>query len=150
MSSLTYLGTFDDSVQRFPWNIPTDDEYLEHSLARHVVLGDKLLLNDGYLAMHPTSQKALLAGTKSLMFNLVNDGFIRIMSAERSISESIRKRAESGVATHLALLQSADWPELSRNLDEVSRRQSREDYFHGWPQKDMTLGGVDEVDSQIS
>lgn len=144
--ALTYLGTFDDSVARYPWNISIDDDYLEQTIARHVVLGDKLLLNDGYLVMHRLGRKSLLEGSNSLLFNLLADGFVRVLSSDHSIAASIRKRAESGVAEHNNLLNSPDWPDLQRRLDWISDRQAKNGYFHPWPKKDMTHGFVQAIE----
>jgi hypothetical protein len=120
--------------------VSIDDSYLEQTIARHVIFGDKMLLNDGYLVMHPLARRSLLAGADSVLFNLMAEGYVRILSTGESIAESIVKRAESGVDAHRQLVESADWRDMRANLDFISKRQANNGFFHSWPSKDMTDG----------
>jgi hypothetical protein len=41
--SLTYVGTLDDVVERFPWQFDADINYFNQLLVRKAILGEKYL-----------------------------------------------------------------------------------------------------------
>lgn len=134
----TYMGVFDDMVQKYPWPVNIDDQYLMQTVIRHVLFGGRILLNDGYLAMHPSIVKSIKS--KSIIYMLIREGYIRILSADEDVAGSIRKRAESGVDSFKRLLDGPDWRELDVTLGFLSKRQTQLGAFMRWPQFDMTHG----------
>lgn len=136
----TYMGTFDDVVERFPWNVEINSNYLRASVARHALLGGNLILNDGYLIQNKLAKDALLKGLKSPLYNLMRDGFVRVLSSHEDIMESLYKRAESGVATIKDVIDSPDWELIKPRLEEISRQQQARSLNLGWPRKNMGIG----------
>ena len=60
LANYTYLGTADDLVQRYPWQIEMNLENFNNMLMRKALLGEKVLINDGYLLNLPAARHALL------------------------------------------------------------------------------------------
>lgn len=139
-ASLTYLGTFDDVVVRYPWPVAVSQAYLKAMIVRHALFGGRLLLNDGYLVSHPLAQAALLERFENPLFGLIDEGFVAILSTEQDILGSIDKRAESGVASFVALKRRTDWPALAQTLGPLSERLRRSGGFVPWPRRDMGSG----------
>lgn len=138
--SLTYLGTFDDVVQRYPWAAPVNEAYLRTMIVRHVLFGGRLLLNDGYLVMHPLLQRALVQGAKNPLLGLIEEGFLAVLSTQEDIVSSIDARAESGVQSFVALRKSSIWDDVAPTLNAVSNRLRERKLFLAWPRKDMGSG----------
>lgn len=140
VQSLTYLGTFDDVVQRYPWAAPINEAYLRTMIVRHVLFGGRLLLNDGYLVMHPLLQRALVQGAKNPLLGLIDEGFLAVLSTKDDILTSISERADSGVQSFVELRKSSLWDDIAPTLDAVSHRLRDRKLFLPWPRKDMGYG----------
>lgn len=140
VQSLTYLGTFDDVVQRYPWAAPVNEAYLRIMIVRHVLFGGRLLLNDGYLVMHPLLQRALVQGAKNPLLGLIDEGFLAVLSSKDDIVSSIEARASSGVESFVKLRDSPVWAEMAPTLSAVSNRLRERKLFLSWPRKDMGSG----------
>ncbi len=138
--SQTYLGTFDDVVERYPWKTPINNNYLSQTLARHVLLGDRVILNDGYLIQQSLALDALKQENKSPLFNMIWEGQVRLISADGDIVGSLRKRAESGVETIRQVVDSNDWPQLETVLTAISKRQHQLDAHLRFPSLNMGAG----------
>ena len=78
--ALTYLGTLDDVVQRYPWNIEIGLQQFNQMLIRKALLGEKIIINDGYLLNHPFARQALLNPTSSPLKALIEANFVQVMS----------------------------------------------------------------------
>ena len=136
--SLTYMGSFDDQVAKYPWKANIDEQYLFQTLVRHTLFGTPIALNDGYLVNHPVMQKYLMKGTESLLYNLIYHGFIRILANGNSIGDSIERRARTGVAELEKLTKSKRWPVIRAKLDPLSKQQADGKFLLRWPTKDLT------------
>jgi hypothetical protein len=132
----TYAGLLDDSVWRYPWTPPGGSENLDLVLARQFLFGGRLLINDGYLVAQP-ELFAALGDPVSLLVQLIAAGHAAVLSTRRPISSSILDRARSGVATHAALVEDPDWPDIATMLDQIDERYDR---HMQWPGRDLTPG----------
>ena len=83
--AITYLGSLDDVVQRYPWNITVDLTHFNQMLIRKALLGEKVIINDGYLLNHPCARQALLDPTSSPLKALIEANFVHIMSRSGSL-----------------------------------------------------------------
>lgn len=139
--SYTYLGTVDDVVFRYPWDIPVDLKYLNDLLLRKAVMGERIVLNDGYLLNLPAARQALLEPSKSPLKFLIEQGFVRILSRQQTLAGLPVAMAHAGVESFAELLRSPEWqgqlkPLLTR-WDAYLQEYNR---FLPWPRKDISHG----------
>ena len=114
--SLTYVGTLDDVVERFPWQFDADINYFNQLLVRKAILGEKILINDGYLLNNCAARQAILNPSCSPLTSLIEQGFVRILSRNADLVSLPEKMADQGVASFNVLKNSAEWPSLKREL----------------------------------
>ncbi|WP_232493768.1 hypothetical protein [Novosphingobium kaempferiae] len=127
----TYLGEFDDVVDRFPWASERALDAVDSILLRHLLGTSIGLLNDGYLASQPILLE-MAGNTNSLLCRMLETGFLRVLSAAGRPSRSIEQRAASGVVSHAARIAAPDWVEIAEKLDRLSPAP--------WPKADLTPG----------
>ncbi len=141
-----YLGTLDDSVERFPWSFKTDEKRLDHSLAVQLITGRPILLNDGYLLQHSLCIKAIL-DRESLLWALIDSGFISIMS--RGFNQfplhEMPVRMSASVETMRMLINdkipgAPPWNEYRDKLEDIDNRMRAINNFVPWPKYDAGSG----------
>ena len=138
--ALTYLGTLDDVVQRYPWNIEMGQQQFNQMLIRKALLGEKIIINDGYLLNHPFARHALLYPTSSPLKALVEANFVQIMSRSGSLLDVAQKMSAQGVESFQRLQKSAEWPALRTMLKQWEPGLQRIDNFIPWPKKHISHG----------
>ncbi|QHJ12264.1 hypothetical protein FX988_02515 [Paraglaciecola mesophila] len=138
--ALTYLGTLDDVVQRYPWNIEIGLQQFNQMLIRKALLGEKIIINDGYLLNHPFARQALLNPTSSPLKALIEANFVQVMSRSGSLLDVAEKMAAQGVESFQALQKSAEWPDLQRMLKQWEPGLQRIENFIPWPKKHISHG----------
>jgi hypothetical protein len=137
---LTFAGTLDGSVERYPWDRSLGLPELRCELITDVIYGKKLLINDGYLAENSALARELRDIGTSLLGNLLREGDARLFARDglaKNIAEGIEKSASEGVQVHRALLKDPDWPALRNSLEYLSRRVSN--FTIPWPE-DKNIG----------
>jgi len=138
--ALTYLGTLDDVVQRYPWNIEIGQQQFNQMLIRKALLGEKIIINDGYLLNHPFARHALLNPTSSPLKALIEANFVQIMSRSGSLLDVAEKMSAQGVESFQTLQKSADWPALRTMLKQWEPGLQRIENFIPWPKKHISHG----------
>lgn len=138
--ALTYLGTLDDVVQRYPWNIEMGQQQFNQMLIRKALLGEKIIINDGYLLNHPFARHALLYPTSSPLKALVEANFVQIMSRSGSLLDVAQKMSAQNVESFQRLQKSAEWPALRTMLKQWEPGLQRIDNFIPWPNKHISHG----------
>lgn len=141
--SLVYLGTVDDVVLRFPWsNINIGKNFLIETILDHVIFGNPLLINDGYLINHPLARKDLLKGEKSLILHLVRRGFIKVLTRESSpvnIKTMPFNMAEE-IESFEKAVSKKDWKNFQTSLGELGDSLRFNYNCFKWPPVDMGDG----------
>ena len=138
--ALTYLGTLDDVVQRYPWNIEMGQQQFNQMLIRKALLGEKVIINDGYLLNHPFARQALLNPTSSPLKALIEANFVQIMSRSGSLLDVAEKMSAQGVESFQALQKSSEWPALQSMLKQWEPGLQRIENFIPWPKKHISHG----------
>lgn len=143
MAELSYMGTIDDVVQRYPWNFKLTKKRLEHSLAIQIITGSPVLLNDGYMTLHPVAQQAIL-DRDGLIWSMINMGYLRVMARgfnRYGLDEMPLVMAEKGgVNSYAELIQKPIWPSLKQALTKLDTRLSTSGYLQPWPAYDASSG----------
>jgi hypothetical protein len=138
--ALTYLGTLDDVVLRFPWEFETGQHAFNQMLIRKALLGEKVIINDGYLLNHPFARKALLEPESSPLKALIEANFVHIMSRTGSLLNVAETMATQGVDSFTALIKSSEWPSLRTMLKQWEPALQRAENFLPWPNKHVSHG----------
>ncbi|MBY5991897.1 hypothetical protein [Ferrimonas balearica] len=138
--SYTYLGTADDAVHRYPWEIEIDLEQLNRMLVRKVLLGERVLINDGYLLNLPAARKALMFPQLSPLRALIESNFVRILSRNQDLIALPEQMAQQGVASFQALVNSSQWPTLRDTLRPWQAGLQANGNFVNWPKKHISHG----------
>ncbi|WP_166424458.1 hypothetical protein [Paraglaciecola sp. 20A4] len=138
--ALTYLGTLDDVVQRYPWKIEMGQQQFNQMLIRKALLGEKVIINDGYLLNHPFARHALLNPTSSPLKALIEANFVQIMSRSGSLLDVAEKMSAQGVESFQALQKSSEWPALQTMLKQWEPGLQRIENFIPWPKKHISHG----------
>lgn len=143
MPALSYLGTVDDSVFRYPWRFKISKARLEHSLAVQIITGSPVLINDGYFILHPLIQESLL-NKDSLVWAMLKAGYLRIMSrgyGSYSLDEMpIKMATVGGVDSFKDLIARPDWSEVQKRLRDTNDILLSRGHFQRWPGFDLSSG----------
>ena len=143
VAALSYLGTVDDVVLRYPWNFTISKARLEHSLAVQIITGSPVLINDGYFILHPIIQESL-QDKDSLIWAMAKAGYLRIMSrgfGSYGLDEMPLMMASSGgVDSFKELIAKSDWNEIQKRLRETDEILSSRGHLQGWPAFNLSSG----------
>jgi hypothetical protein len=137
---LTYVGTLDDVVERYPWPTHFGLPELRRQLVTDAIYGKKLLINDGYLIANPKLAGELRDVGKSLLGNLLREGDARLFArggVTNNIAAGIENSAVLGVLTHQEILRSSDWKTIRDNLENLSNNIPK--FTVPWPD-DKNMG----------
>ncbi len=107
----TYLGLVDDFAIRHRDGHPihTLKELNDH-LVHAVIVGDPLLINDGYLLMNKAVQEAIVRKDASPFRGLVECGFIRVLSRNGGRLERLaEKMADDNISSAEAMLSTDEY-----------------------------------------
>ena len=74
----SYFGLIDDVVDRFPFEFEVDNDRLNFELTTQLIDGKPLLLNDGYLVLHPICRQSI-QDKNGLLWDLLTRGFITVL-----------------------------------------------------------------------
>lgn len=139
---VTYFGTLDDVVERYPWPNPLDLRSIRQQLVTSAIYGKRILINDGYLVANPLLLPDLAKTSTSLIGTLLTSGVARLFARDQQadLATGLELSAERGVTTHrLITSDSKQWPRLRRQLDFLSRQAGGRSLT--WP-KDKNMGQI--------
>lgn len=139
-ANFTYLGTADDLVQRYPWQIEMNLENFNNMLIRKALLGERILINDGYLLNLPAARQALLQPECSPLKALIESNFVRILSRNNDLVSMPTIMANKGVTSFAHLSKNNDWLILSKMLKKWQPKLQHIDNFIAWPKKHISHG----------
>ena len=125
MKSITYLGTADDVVKRYPWSRRNDLENIEDQLLHAAIYDQQIALNDGYLIANDDLHSALVNLNKSLLGSLILSEIVIVFcrAEPANLVEGLERRAQA-INTHRRILKSADWPAIREDLEILQRNIS--------------------------
>ncbi|QBG34350.1 hypothetical protein [Litorilituus sediminis] len=139
-ANYTYLGTADDLVQRYPWQIEMNLENFNNMLIRKALLGERVLINDGYLLNLPAARLALLKPECSPLKALIEANFVRILSRNNDLVSMPSNMAKQGVTSFANLGNNSEWQALSAMLKKWQPKLQHIDNFIAWPKKHISHG----------
>ncbi|MGV6858637.1 MAG: hypothetical protein ACWA5X_06640 [bacterium] len=141
---LVYLGTIDDVLLRFPWrDLPVAEGFFRETLIDHVLFGNPLLINDGYLVNHPLARRDLLEGENSLILALAQKGFIKILSRSDSPEDLAKMPANMATDVHSfqRTMERDDWRQFECSLKRLGEHLGAgQNNWVPWPSVDMGDG----------
>ncbi len=140
VNSYTYLGTADDVVERYPWDVDIDLKYFNNMLIRKALLGEKIIINDGYLLNLKAARYALLNPDKSPLKALIEANFVRILSRDQSLVKMPDHMAKQGVDSFKNLVRSNEWTSLKSMLTSWEPKLHQGENFLNWPKKHISHG----------
>ncbi|HEY8949469.1 MAG TPA: hypothetical protein VIM56_11345 [Rhizomicrobium sp.] len=137
---LTYFGTLDDVVYRYPWQRPIDVSSIQHQLITSAIYDKKILINDGYLVANPQLLGDLEDIDRSLIGNLMMTGAARLFArgGKSNLAEGIEKQAGK-VRTHSRIVQGKRWRVMRDDLEFLSKEVGQ--YTVPWP-ADKNMGEI--------
>ena len=136
---LTYFGTLDDVVHRYPWPAPLTQETLQQQLITAAIYDKRILINDGYLVANPLLQGELTNLTRSLLGNLLRSGNARMFArgGVANLAAGIERSAPE-IVTHQHLLNDRErWQRVRDELEFLSKDVAR--FTISWP-SDKNMG----------
>jgi hypothetical protein len=138
---LTYFGTLDDVVYRYPWPAPLDKTSIQQQLITAAIYDKKILINDGYLVANPQLLGDLQDIDRSLVGNLMMTGAARLFAAggKADLAGGIENRAAT-INTHRRLIaDKARWRTTRDDLVFLSGQVEK--YTVPWP-ADKNMGEI--------
>lgn len=121
---LTYFGTLDDVVYRYPGPVPLDAPAIQQQLLTAAIYDKKILINDGYLITNPHLLDDLEDIDRSLIGNLMMTGIARLFA--RGGSTNLAGALESGaekIDTHRRIVSDTEkWRRMRDDLEFLSRQ----------------------------
>lgn len=143
----TYSGLLDDVMLRY------SDEYLGEAffnkmIAKNVLFGGGMYLNDGYLINHPVARK-YLRDDDSLLRVMMATNFIRLLTREGdpvALYEMPEKMARSGSTSFQDLVASAEWAALRPLYKTIAQGVFHNGNNRSWPRFDMSFGFAKLID----
>lgn len=138
--NFTYLGTADDVVARYPWEIGSNRESLEDQLIASAIYDQTLVINDGYLVANPLLLPALNDIDRSLLGNLLqsHSAVLFSRSEPRNLAAGIEKSA-SHIETHRQVVTRQTWPGIRNSLEALQGPVSGSTIR--WP-SDKNMGAI--------
>lgn len=129
MQGYNYLGTIDDMVEKYPWRFNVTKDYFNHSLIVQIINGRPILINDGYLMLHPIAQKSIM-DDEGLLWELINSnsGFINILSRGKNqyrlheMPEIMKSNIESFNSLVNNEFPNVNWQYMKENLCNLDKK----------------------------
>jgi hypothetical protein len=140
----TYCGRFDDFAAKHTQSAITTLAQLNESLLQEVLIGDdRLLVNDGHMAMNRAIRKAILSPAKSPLLTLVREGYVQILTRnQRQLASLVPLMADQGITSAKKLLADPRYAEeLQPALVELTEELNRGGHPHSylaWPTDNTT------------
>jgi hypothetical protein len=135
----TYCGLVDDFAKRHDdASIHTLLELNEHLISA-VLVGHPLLINDGHIIMHPAIRKAIVTPEASPLQNLIEAGYIKILSRNKGQLENLADQMAQEGITSAQQFGTEDYykqrylPALQKCMSSL-RRQEDEVFLRPWPE----------------
>ena len=141
-----YSGLLDDFSLRFEDYCIVDVDSLNRRLINAVLIGDPLLVNDGYVVMSPALRSAVTEPDQSPFSHLVESGFVRILTRNGAdlygLAEDMAELA-IGNAHQLVtsdFYRSTYQPALASLMKRLEKNPMKQS-FRSWP-KDLDLSAI--------
>jgi hypothetical protein len=138
-TQMTYYGTLDDVVDRYPWPNPIDLRSIRQQLITSAIYGKRILINDGYLVANPLLVPDIKDINRSLVGTLLTSGIARLFTRDENadLAKGILRTAER-VSSHRRITEDRNlWPRLERQLDYLSGEVRHRSVL--WP-RDKNMG----------
>jgi hypothetical protein len=137
MGMLTYCGLLDDFALRHgDVTIRSLHQLNEHLIAA-ALFGERLLINDGYILIHPALREAVLTVDGSPLRHLVENGFVKLLTRNEGNLEGLAdEMAQRGITSAQQLIAQSWYVQTYKPaLEEWSPRlrSAAFDGFMNWP-----------------
>lgn len=147
MIGYNYLGTIDDMVKKYPWRFKVTEDYFNHSLVVQIINGKPILINDGYLMLHPIARKSII-NVEGLLWELINSdsGFINVMTRGKDQYglHEMPERMQSNIETYKLLVNDKftdiKWKFMRGYLENMDKKLRVTGRLVNWPKYDMGSG----------
>lgn len=146
---VTYYGTLDDVVYRYPWGkrrfgLPLDLHAIQGQLVTAAIYDKTVVINDGYLIANPLLIPDIEDISTSLIGTMVKGraAYLYARGGEANLIAGMERTAKDGlgVKTHAEIMADRErWPRLKNGLEELEHH-SRGDVIP-WPY-DKNMGQV--------
>lgn len=137
----TYSGLLDDVMLRYSDDY-LGEEFFNKMIAKNVLFGGGLYLNDGYMINHPVARRHL-ANDDSLLRVMLSNNFIRVLTRTTdpgALFDMPDSMARSGNTSFEDLIRSAEWQELRPTYRAICDNVFRNGNNRSWPAFDMSFG----------
>ncbi len=140
-----YLGTVDDQVIKNPWqNYEASLDQLNNDLIGEVLIGNNILINDGYLLNSELLRTAIVDDRKSPLLSLIRSGYITILSrTNKKLYELPEFMADQGNRSFQELLQSKHYNQLIKpQIVRIHNELSNHNALDTWPNFNISDGFI--------
>jgi len=113
-----YLGSFDDRVLEYPWELrkPNLGSYI-NLIIQNVLIGSRPVVNDGYCVNNRILRKAIFEDKNPLLHKVIESGNIIIPGRHSSFNKLVEEQADKGIETFREIPDS-----VLREMDGVDRQ----------------------------
>lgn len=137
----TYTGLLDDAVLRYSEDLKGED-FFRKMIAKNVLFGGKVFINDGYLVNHPVARK-YLATDGNILRVMLNQGYVRVLTRAadgEALAEMPVTMAERGIRSYQALVQTTEWEDFQPRFRQIALNVFDTGNARRWPKMDMSYG----------
>lgn len=138
----TYSGLLDDVVDRHRITSEIDDEFFNRMILRNVFFSGQVILNDGYLFSHPAALKQLMTEDSLLRVMIKND-VVKVIARKEDpegFANTPVKNAKNGMTSNQEVVARPEWPEIQKELFELSEGLFHAGKIDPFPKREMNKG----------
>ncbi len=140
---LIYLGLVDDRVHAYPWSRQgVTLAAINEALIASALVGDPVLINDGYLINNPNLFPALLSHARSPLRHLIQVGYAIVLTRNgENLHRLAEEMDEAGVGSFGETMKQGAWDrDMLRLAGDLSLGGRLNVRWHPWPKIDMSEG----------
>ncbi len=137
----TYAGLLDDVMLRYSDEF-TGRDFFRKMIAKNVLFGGGIFINDGYLVNHPIAREHLM-NNRSLLHVMLVAGFVRILTRTDHAEALARMpiaMAESGNQSFQRLIKDPEWDDFGPAFKKIAEHVFRTGTQRPWPNVNMSYG----------
>jgi hypothetical protein len=136
----TYSGLLDDVMLRYSNDLSED--FFRKMIAKNVLFGGGVFINDGYLVNHPIARQYLVSDGNILRV-MLNQGFVRVLTRAKdgdALAQMPETMAKNGIRSYQEFTASSEWPAFKRDFRQIAANVFRTGNARQWPKINMSYG----------
>lgn len=140
MTGYSYFGLLDDVLEQYPFDFKLNSKRLKFELSTQLIDGKPLILNDGYLVLHPVCSKSI-QDMDGLIWHLITRGFITVLhrgGKDYRLDEMPEVMANKNIKSYQNLVTDKipgfiKWQEYKKILSHIHDILEGTNGYQSWP-----------------